>query len=56
MTASRCIKAVQVKPRGDASAVVHHANSSVWMEDEEGELQRYGMLANMPWEMGRNGS
>ena len=44
MTASRCIKAVQVKPRGDASAVVHHANSSVWMEDEEGELQRYGML------------
>ena len=44
MTASRCIKAVQVKPRGDAAAVVHHANSSVWMEDEEGELQRYGML------------
>jgi len=44
MTASRCIKAVQVKPRGDASAVVHHANSSVWMEDEDGELERYGML------------
>ncbi len=44
MTASRCIKAVQVKPRGDAAAVVHHANSSVWLEDEEGELRRYGML------------
>jgi hypothetical protein len=44
MTASRCIKAVQVKPRGEAAAVVHHANSSVWMEDEEGELQRHGML------------
>ena len=44
MTADRCIKAVQVKPRGDAAAVVHHANSSVWMEDDEGELQRYGML------------
>ena len=28
--ADRCIKAVQVKPRGDAAAVVHHANSSVW--------------------------
>lgn len=44
MTMDRCIKAVQVKPRGDAAAVVHHANSSVWMEDEDGELQRYGML------------
>ena len=45
MTADRCIKAVQVKPRGDAAAVVHHANSSVWMESEEtGELERYGML------------
>ena len=40
----RCIKAVQVKPRGDAAAVVHHANSSVWIEDENGELQRYGQL------------
>ncbi|MGI9250317.1 MAG: hypothetical protein ACR2PR_03860 [Pseudohongiellaceae bacterium] len=44
ITDSRCIKAVQVKPRGDAAAVVHHANSSVWMEDEDGELERYGML------------
>ena len=26
MTADRCIKAVQVKPRGDAKAVVHNAN------------------------------
>lgn len=44
MSESRCIKAVQVKPRGDAAAVVHHANSSVWMEDESGELERHGML------------
>ena len=29
ITSDRCIKAVQVKPRGDAAAVVHHANSSV---------------------------
>ncbi|MDA1372522.1 MAG: cytochrome c [Proteobacteria bacterium] len=44
MTSDRCIKAIQVKPRGDAKAVVHHANSSIWIEDEEGELQRNGML------------
>jgi len=43
-TEARCIKAVQVKPRGDAAAVVHHANSSVYVEDENGELQRYGQL------------
>lgn len=44
VTANRCIKAVQVKPRGDASAVVHHANSSVYIPDGEDGLQRYGML------------
>src|SRR5690606_32537033 len=27
LTSDRCIKAVQVKPRGDAKTVVHHANS-----------------------------
>ena len=42
--ASRCIKAVQVKPRGDAAAVVHHANSILFVEDEYGELRRSGML------------
>jgi len=44
LTEDRCIKAVQVKPRGDAAAVVHHANSSVYLPDENGELQRYGQL------------
>jgi mono/diheme cytochrome c family protein len=44
ITTDRCIKAVQVKPRGDAKAVVHHANSSVEAPDENGEFQRYGML------------
>jgi len=44
LTTDRCIKAVQVKPRGDAKAVVHHANSNVEVPDEEGEFQRYGML------------
>ena len=44
LTENRCIKAVQVKPRGDAAAVVHHANSDVYMYDEEGELVPYGQL------------
>jgi mono/diheme cytochrome c family protein len=44
VTTERCIKAVQVKPRGDAKAVVHHANSSVETINEEGEYERYGQL------------
>ncbi len=40
----RCIKAVQVKPRGDAKSVVHHANSEVHVADENGELQRQSQL------------
>ena len=44
ITKDRCIKAVQVKPRGDASAVVHHANSDVYIPDETGELVEYGQL------------
>jgi hypothetical protein len=44
MTADRCIKAVQVKPRGDAKAVVHHANSSVVLEQPDGTMERQSML------------
>ena len=44
LTEDRCIKAVQVKPRGDARAVVHHANSDVYVYDDNGELQQYGQL------------
>ncbi len=44
LTEDRCIKAVQVKPRGDAAAVVHHANSDVYIYDDNGELQQYGQL------------
>lgn len=44
VTTDRCIKAVQVKPRGDARAVVHHANSSVVLQQEDGSMERYGML------------
>ncbi|MDF1766926.1 MAG: cytochrome c [Gammaproteobacteria bacterium] len=44
ITADRCIKAVQVKPRGDAKAVVHHANSAVELENADGTMERYGQL------------
>jgi hypothetical protein len=40
----RCIKAVQVKPRGDAQAVVHHANSDIYIPTEDGERVSYGQL------------
>jgi mono/diheme cytochrome c family protein len=40
----RCIKAVQVKPRGNAKAVVHHANSSVELLLDDGSFERYGQL------------
>jgi hypothetical protein len=44
ITENRCIKAVQVKPRGDAAAVVHHANSSFITEGgREGQLTEYAM-------------
>lgn len=40
----RCLKAVQVKPRGDAKAVVHHANSRIKLNTEEGEIENVSML------------
>lgn len=44
LTEDRCIKAVQVKPRGNAKSVVHHANSSIiTAEGREGMLTEYAM-------------
>jgi hypothetical protein len=44
LSEDRCIKAVQVKPRGEAKAVVHHANSSILTESgREGMLTEYAM-------------
>ena len=44
LTEDRCIKAVQVKPRGNAKSVVHHANSSILTaEGREGMLTEYAM-------------
>ena len=44
ITTDRCIKAVQVRPRGNAKAVVHHANSSVELLQDDGSFERYGQL------------
>jgi hypothetical protein len=44
LATDRCIKAVQVKPRGDAKAVVHHANSDIYAPTEDGEFATYGQL------------
>jgi mono/diheme cytochrome c family protein len=44
LSEDRCIRAIQVKPRGDAHAVVHHANSSVVTINEQGEIAGEGML------------
>jgi hypothetical protein len=45
LTSNKCIKAMQVKPRGDASAVVHHSNPSLdVMNPETGEFERHSQL------------
>ena len=41
---TRCIKAMQVKPKGDAKSVVHHANSSVEIPLEDGSFERFSQL------------
>ena len=44
ITEDRCIKAIQVKPRGEAQAVVHHANSNMYMNGQQGGmLTEYAM-------------
>jgi hypothetical protein len=44
ITEDRCIRALQVKPRGDAKSVVHHANSNIMTgEGREGMLTEYAM-------------
>lgn len=40
LTEDRCIKALQVKPRGDAKSVVHHANTYFAEVNEDGEVER----------------
>ncbi len=50
----RCIKALQVKPRGDAVTVVHHANSTFQVMQEDGSFQGTGDRAT-EYAMGKLG-
>ena len=50
----RCIKALQVKPRGDAVTVVHHANSTFQLLQEDGSFQGTGDRAT-EYAMGKLG-
>jgi hypothetical protein len=44
VTEDRCIKAIQVKPLGHAKAVVHHANSNLYIDGQtSGMLTEYAM-------------
>ena len=50
----RCIKALQVKPRGVAKTVVHHANSTFQLLQEDGSFQGTGDRAT-EYAMGKLG-
>ena len=50
----RCIKALQVKPRGNAKTVVHHANSTFQLLQEDGSFEGSGDRAT-EYAMGKLG-
>jgi len=50
----RCIKALQVKPRGDAVTVVHHANSTFQLLQDDGSFRGTGARAT-EYAMGKLG-
>jgi hypothetical protein len=54
VTEERCIRALQVKPRGDAKAVVHHANSTFQLMQEDGSFESSGDRAT-EYAMGKLG-
>jgi len=53
-TEERCIKAMQVKPRGAAKAVVHHANTTFELRQEDGSFKSSGDRAS-EYAMGKLG-
>ena len=53
LTQERCIKAAQVKPAGTAKTVVHHANSTLEVLQEDGTYQRAEYLTE--YAMGKIG-
>jgi len=54
VTEDRCIKALQVKPAGNAKGVVHHANSTFQRETDEGGFESTGDRAT-EYAMGKLG-
>jgi mono/diheme cytochrome c family protein len=54
VTEDRCIKAVQVKPQGNAKGVVHHANSTFQRLNEDGTFTATGNRAS-EYAMGKLG-
>jgi mono/diheme cytochrome c family protein len=53
-TEERCIKAMQVKPRGAAKSVVHHANTTFELRQEDGSFKSSGDRAS-EYAMGKLG-
>lgn len=54
ITADRCIKALQVKPAGNAKGVVHHANSTFQRMTDDGSFEATGDRAT-EYAMGKLG-
>jgi mono/diheme cytochrome c family protein len=54
VTEDRCIKAIQVKPAGNAKGVVHHANSTFQRMNEDGTFSATGDRAS-EYAMGKLG-
>jgi len=54
ITTDRCIKALQVKPAGNAKGVVHHANSTFQLATDEGNFEQTGNRAT-EYAMGKLG-
>jgi mono/diheme cytochrome c family protein len=54
VTEDRCIRAIQVKPAGNAKGVVHHANSTFQREDGQGGFESTGDRAS-EYAMGKLG-
>jgi hypothetical protein len=54
VTEDRCIRAIQVKPQGNAKGVVHHANSTFQRADDEGGFESTGDRAS-EYAMGKLG-
>jgi len=54
VTEDRCIKAIQVKPMGNAKGVVHHANSTFQRMEDDGAFEATGDRAS-EYAMGKLG-